>query len=82
MYLELFPIALRTVLKVPVFTILLRHSHTLNSWTAVSNYYGFTKVNRVDILQKEKSPLLLVDIENMFIITQTSLTHHDSHGHL
>lgn len=32
MYLELFPIALRPVLKVPVFTILLRLSHTLNFW--------------------------------------------------
>jgi hypothetical protein len=32
-YLELFPIASRAVLRVPVFTILQRHSHILDSWT-------------------------------------------------
>ena len=53
-YLKLFPIALRAVLKVPVFTILLRHSHTLNSWThAVSNYHEVINVNREDIPGKE-----------------------------
>lgn len=30
MYVELFPISLRAVLEVPVFIMLLRHSHTLN----------------------------------------------------
>lgn len=33
MYLELFPITLRAVLKVPTLTILCRHSHILDSWT-------------------------------------------------
>ena len=48
MYLELFPIALRTVLKVPVFIILLKHSHTLHPWTgAVSNYHGVININRL-----------------------------------
>ena len=31
MYFELFPLTLRTVLKVPVFTIWLRYSQTLDS---------------------------------------------------
>ena len=54
MCLELFPTALRAVLKVPVFTILLRHSHTLNSWAcAVSKYYRVINVNWEDIPQKE-----------------------------
>lgn len=35
MYLELFAITLKTVLKVPVFTILQRYSPTPYSWTPV-----------------------------------------------
>jgi hypothetical protein len=54
-YLELFPIALRAVLKIPVFTISLIHSHTLNSWTCVvSNHHGVINVNREDIPQKKR----------------------------
>jgi hypothetical protein len=55
MYLERFPIALRAALKVPAFTILLKHSHTLHSWTcAVSYYYGVVKDNREGIPPKER----------------------------
>jgi hypothetical protein len=72
LYLELFPIALRPVLEVPVFTILLRHSHTLNFWTcAASNYYGIMNINRRHALEGKSLPLL-VGPENMYIITQTS----------
>lgn len=48
MYVELFPIALRAVLKVPAFTILWSHSHTL----AVSNSQGVINVNWETIPQR------------------------------
>jgi hypothetical protein len=73
MYLEPFPLALMAVLKVPVFNILLRHLHTLNSWTPdVPNYHGVINVNREDIPQTQSPPLLLGP-ENMYIIAKTSL---------
>jgi hypothetical protein len=54
--LEFFSTALMAVLKVPRFTILLRHSHTLNFWTpAVSNYPGVNNVDREDILRRKES---------------------------
>jgi hypothetical protein len=50
MFLEFFPTALRAVLKVPVFTILLRHSQIFASWTCVAfDYHGVIDVNRKDI---------------------------------
>ena len=53
MFSEFFPTALRAVLKVPAFTILLRHSHTLDSWThAVSNYHGVINLYRESIPQR------------------------------
>ena len=56
MHLEYFPIALRAILKVPIFTILLRHSHILNSWTcSLFNYHEVFNVNRVDVLKKKES---------------------------
>jgi hypothetical protein len=56
MYLEFFPIALRTVLKVPACTILLRHSRTLNSWThAVSNHHAVINANREDIPRRKRA---------------------------
>ena len=42
MFSEFFSTALRTVLKVPAFTLLLRHCYTFASSSArgVSDYYG------------------------------------------
>ena len=54
MHLEHFPIALRAILKVPLFTILLRHSHVLNSCTcALLSYHEVININREDILRKK-----------------------------
>ncbi|NP_001161217.1 actin nucleation-promoting factor WASL isoform 2 [Mus musculus] len=48
--------ALRTVLKVPACTILLRHSRTLNSWThAVSNHHAVINANREDIPRRKRA---------------------------
>jgi hypothetical protein len=50
MYLEVFYIILRAVLKVLTFAMLLSHSHTFTSWTpAVSNSYGLINVKKEDI---------------------------------
>ena len=50
MFSEFFPIALRAVLKVLAFTILLRNS--LASWIhAVSNYHGDINFGRENIPQ-------------------------------
>jgi len=69
MHLELLQVALTAVLEVSWFTILLRHSHTLNSWTpAVSNYHEVINLKREDIPQKSPSLLALVP-ENMYVIT-------------
>jgi hypothetical protein len=56
MYLELFLIALRAALKGPVFIILLRQIHTLDSWAlAVFNYHEVTNnVSREGIPWKER----------------------------
>jgi hypothetical protein len=52
MYLAVFSAVLQGVLKALTFTILLRHSHTLNSWThADSNCH---RVINSDISQKER----------------------------
>jgi hypothetical protein len=54
MYLKAFQIALRAILNIPVFTILLRHSHTLDSWTcAVSTSHGVINVNRGGLYLRE-----------------------------
>ena len=45
MFLEFFPTASRAALKVPMFTILLRHTNTF----AVSDYRGVINANREDI---------------------------------
>jgi hypothetical protein len=43
------------VLKVPVFTILLKYGHTLYYWaSAVSNYYRDIIVTRENNLQRER----------------------------
>lgn len=56
MYLEVFPIALRAVLKVPVFSILGGHSQILDSWThAVYNHHGVINVKWDDISGKERA---------------------------
>lgn len=53
MSLGFFHIALRAVLKVSVFTILLRHSPTIDSQTpAVFNHHGVINVNKEDIPQE------------------------------
>lgn len=52
MFLEL----LRALLKVPMFTILRRHSHTLDS-CAVSNHHGVININQVDTIARKKRVL-------------------------
>jgi hypothetical protein len=53
MILVFFSIALRAVLKVPVFTILLRLLSYLRLWNpAVSDYHGAINVNREAIPQR------------------------------
>lgn len=52
MFLECFPTALRAVLKVPAFTILLRQSHILNS--CCFYYRKVININREAIAQKER----------------------------
>lgn len=52
MFLEL----LRALLKVPMFTILRRHSHTLDS-CAVSNHHGVININPVDTIARKKRVL-------------------------
>jgi hypothetical protein len=51
MFLEFFPTALRAVLKVPVFTILLSHqpSHLCILDLCCSDYHGVIKANRENI---------------------------------
>lgn len=81
--LEFFSTALGGVLKFPVFTILLIHRHTLDSWPcAISNYQEVIKINR----KERVCPLLVLTPESIGIITQTSImltaaikTHGDSH---
>lgn len=47
--------ALKVVLNVPVFTILLTYSHILNFWICtVSNPHGVINFNHEDIFWKER----------------------------
>ena len=75
MIFQFFPPALRAVRKVPGFTILLKHSHTLDYWTpGVSNYHEVINIKRGRHSSEGKSPALLVLVlENMYIIKHTSL---------
>ena len=79
-YLVLSLIASRTVLKVLVFRILLRDSHTLNFRTfAVSNYHGVINVNREGILQKEKV-LHCEWVQKVCILLHKQALHINTHG--
>lgn len=74
MYLEQFLKALRDSHKIPVLTILLRYSHTLDSWTcAVSNFPSHWCYQGGHSSEAKSSPPLLLVPKNMYIITQASL---------